>query len=156
MKVEIVNARLPDLSELRAPYIGDPTLPNVLTRHLTNSHLQPENMERYGLPLYDLQLAYAAELKLPDFKAELLRRFCAPSQEIREALLLRSIPWAVERYRNFLLQTMLYGEFLGVLEPSSKSELSLLAAICPSCPDVVLPSVSRDELFDQSFVAKSI
>ena len=150
---QIVNARIPDLSEIRLPTIGDPIAANVITRHLINSHLEPENMERYGIPLYDLQLAFSQRLKLPHFKEEIIQRINRETDDIYRDLNLRGVLWSADRYRNFLLQTLTYGQFLGVLEASAAAEIQQLSELCVSCPQITLPYISRDELFDPCFLS---
>ena len=151
---KIVNARIPDLSEIRLPRLTDPIKASTLTRHLINKHLQPEDMERYGLPMYDLQLAFSQELVLEQFQEELYRRIAKPDQEVRKLLQERDVCWSAERYKHFMIQTLRYGEYLGVLPKSLPIHESLVETAAPGCPTLVVPHTSRDEMYDNCFIKK--
>jgi hypothetical protein len=148
----LIGAAKPERHLLRKPYAGDPSNPSILTRHLVNSHLQPDVLERYGLPFYDLQLAYVREIKLPDFRESLVQRINETDLALNSMLARYGFPLTAARYREDMLRTLVYGEYLGVLPESSPEEAQYFKQLCGPIRPIVLPHSSRDELFDSHFV----
>ena len=149
----VVGAAKPDRGILRKPDASDPASPQVLTRHLINSHLQPDVLERYGLPFYDLQLAYLREIELPEFKKKLMDTVTSSNAALSTMLSNYGFPLTVTTYREQMFRTLLYGEFLEVLPQSRPEELDSLRQLCGPIRPVVVPFSSRDELFDPHFAS---